>query len=438
MEFSPQALLDGMDAWPRPARLVALVSGGRDSTVLLHALAQVRDSLSAPLHVLHFDHGLSSEAGAWREQVRDGAARLGLPFHAEHLALGAGGAVETRARSARYRRLAEWMHPGDCCLSAHHLDDQAETFLLQALRGAGVAGLAAMPELARFGEGWLGRPLLRWTRAELGTWAQAQHLHWVEDPGNRELAAPRNWLRHRVWPLLTERWPAAARTLARSADLAAEADALVREVASGDLEGVQAGGGDRLRVPDLVALSGPRRRSLLRFWLRARGVPLPSAAKMAELEASLLFADPGGRAALRWPGAEAHRYRGMLHVFQPLPEPPAGSITLTPCRLRDLGALGRVGLVASPGGPLASPPAGFATVEIRFRHGGERLRPSGAAHRRPLKKLLQEAAVLPWMRGRLPLLYLNGELAAVGDLFVAESAAGKGWSLVWENAPPVL
>lgn len=436
MEFSPDALCARLQGWPVPVRYVVLASGGRDSTVLLYALARMRAHLSAPLAVLHFDHGLASESRTWARRVKAAAAELEIPFFGETLGLAPGGAVEMRARTARYGRLAAWMRVGDCCLSAHHADDQAETFLLQALRGAGPAGLAGMPPLTRFGPGWLGRPLMPWTRAELATWAALRGLTWVDDPGNRDLASPRNWLRHELWPRLQARWPAAARTLARSAELAAEADALAAEVAREDLERIGAADCERLPVAALAALSGARRRNALRQWLRRRGLPLPSARRLVELERRFIFRDPGSRAVLRWPGAEARRYRGMLHVLAPWPLPPAERLALSPGGALALGRLGRIALVADAQGPLAA-----ALVQkplaIGFRSGGERLQPAGSRHHRPLKKLLQEMQVLPWMRARLPLLYAGGELAAVADLLVAAPHAGHGWRLVWEDAPAV-
>lgn len=436
MEFSSDALLECLRTWPAPARYVVLASGGRDSTVLLHALARIREHLPAPLAVLHFDHGLAPESSAWAQRVRAAAAALGIPFFAEKLGLAPGGAVEMRARTARYGRLGIWMQAGDCCLSAHHADDQAETFLLQALRGAGPAGLAGMPVLTRFGRGWLGRPLMRWTREELGAWAVTQELTWVEDPGNRDMASPRNWLRHEIWPRLRARWPAAARTLARSAELAAEADALAAEVAAMDLGRALAPDGVRLSVAQLMALSAARRHNALRHWLRRRGMPLPPARKLAELEATMIMADPGSRAVLRWAGAEARRYRGILHVMPPWPSPPSGRFPLAPGGSVALGRLGKIRLVADPQGPLAESIATLP-LAIGFREGGERLRPADVRHHRPLKKLLQEMEVLPWMRPRLPLLYAGGDLAAVADLVVAAPFAGRGWRLVWDDAPPV-
>ncbi len=434
MTFSPQVLAERLAAWPAPTRYVALVSGGRDSTVLLHALAGTREALRAPVAVLHFDHGLAIEAREWRERVAAEAHRAGLPFFSESLGLTPGGAVETRARAARYTRLAQWMSPGDCCLSAHHANDQAETFLLQALRGTGPAGLAAMPGLVRFGAGWLGRPLLAWTREELADWASAHGLEWVEDPGNRDLSAPRNWLRHRIWPAIVEHWPAAAKTLARSAELAAQSDALATDIAKEDLARLDSAAGDRLPAAGLRALSRPRRCNVVRWWLRQRGVPLPSARKLAELEQRMVFADPGSRGLLVWPGAEARRYRGMIHVAPPWPVPPARALALRPGEWLDLGGLGRVGLFPHAGGPLRAQTAA-AKLQVRFRAGGERIKPAGAQHHRTLKNLLQELEVLPWMRGRLPLLYAGDDLVAVADIVIAAAHQGAGWRLLWEGGP---
>lgn len=417
-------------------RYVALVSGGRDSVALMHALASVRRQLPAPLVVLHFDHGIAADSGAWQAFTRAQAGALGLPFFSERLSVGRGGALETRARAARYRRLAEWMREGDCCISAHHADDQAETFLLQALRGCGPAGLAAMPATASFGPGWLVRPLLQWTRSELAAWAAERDLHWVQDPGNLDLAAPRNWLRARVWPPIAARWPAAAHTLSRSAQLAAEAASVLEEIAGEDLGRIAAPGADRLPVAALLTLRAARRRNLLRAWLRARGVPLPSATTLAAIEHDYVMHDPGAKARLGWPGGEVRRFRNMLHALVPLPEPPLAPVALVPGRFADLGDIGSAGLVRRPQGRLGPAVAG-AALELRFRTGGERVRLPGADHRRALKKLLQEAGILPWMRGRLPLLFVDGELAAVPGVAVAERFAGTGWEFVWKRAPAV-
>ncbi|MGH8271521.1 MAG: tRNA lysidine(34) synthetase TilS, partial [Gammaproteobacteria bacterium] len=284
MDFSPQLLAQRLRVWPVPARYVVLASGGCDSTVLLHAMAELAGELAVPIVVLHFDHGLAAESAEWARKVERMAADLGFACFVERLELAPGGAAETRAREARYARLAEWMQPGDCCLAAQHGDDQAETFLLQALRGAGPAGLAGMPAFARFGSGWLARPLLDFSRAELAGWAEVRGLDWIEDPANDDLTVPRNRLRHEVWPRIVAHWPAAVRTLARSAQLAAQSAALAEEIAAEDLARLNAEQADRLPIEALLALSLPRRRALLRHWLAGRGFALPAETQLAELE----------------------------------------------------------------------------------------------------------------------------------------------------------
>ncbi|MGH8274924.1 MAG: tRNA lysidine(34) synthetase TilS [Gammaproteobacteria bacterium] len=437
MEFSPVQLEHCLSAWPAPRRYVVLASGGGDSTVLLHAMAEIAGRLPAPVVVLHFDHGLAENSGAWEKAVREQVAALGIECFTEALHLDAdGGAVETRARTARYARLRTWMSPEDCCLTAHHADDQAETFLLQALRGTGPAGLAAMPVLARFGPGWLGRPLLDFTRSELRAWAESRGLAWIEDPGNASLSAPRNRLRHRVWPEIAAAWPAVARTLGRSAALAAEAAALIEEVATEDLDRLGGKDTDHLPVVALVELSVPRRRALLRHWLRRRGFQVPEAAKLLEAEREFILRDPGARATLRVGEDEIRRFRGQLYALQPLPTPPTEAIALVPGEYVNLGRLGQAGLIADPAGPLASI-AGTGELRLRFRIGGETIRPAGSAHHRALKKLLQERSILPWMRFRMPLLYVNGALAAVAGVTHAEEFAGKGWRFDWHGAPVI-
>lgn len=416
---------------------MALVSGGCDSMVLLHALIEIRDQLSAPLAVLHFDHGLSTESADWAHFVETRTRALNIPFFREALNLEAGAAAETRAREARYARLADWMQAGDCCLSAHHGDDQAETFLLHALRGSGMAGLAAMPEWRTFGPGWLARPLLAWTRADLQDWAARHHLEWVEDPANRDLSVPRNWLRARIWPALTEYWPAAAQTLGRAAGLAADADALLNQMAGEDLRSLHGGEGDSLAAESLFGLPAPRRRNVLRYWLREQGLPVPTARKLQELETAFVLSDPGGRAVVNWPGACVRRYRDRLFAHPPWPPIPTGTLRLVPGQALDLGRLGRITLCRDDKGPLDEKLASHE-LSIRFRDGGERLRPAGDPHHRTLKHLLQEQAVLPWMRGRLPLLYAGEELVAVAGVVEASARfGGTGWRLDWSGAPPL-
>jgi tRNA(Ile)-lysidine synthase len=421
--------------------LLVAVSGGLDSSVLLHLLA--RGPAAPRLAAIHCDHGLHSAAGEWAARCAALCQRLEVPFEVERLriALDGGEGLEAAAREARYAALAARLPADGALLTAHHADDQAETFLLMALRGAGPAGLAAMPAAAPLGRGRHLRPLLDHDREELAAYAARHGLAWVDDPSNADLHRDRNRIRHLVLPPLRERWPAASRSLARAATLAAEADRLLATLADADLAPYRDPTAPH-RLP-LAALAQPdpaRVRNLLRRWLAVLGLPTPPATALERMIDEVALARRDARALVEWPGGWVAKHRDALHAGAPLPEPPRAGL-----------AWDARGVLRLPGGTtLALEPArgeGLAAacaaqpLEVRFRAGSEVLRPAGAAHHRPLKKLLAEHGVVPWMRARLPLLYADGQLVAVAGVCVAHELAAApdapGLRLVWRGHPPL-
>ena len=213
-------LLDQLAQMPAASRYRVAYSGGCDSHVLLHALAGVREQLAAPLAAIHINHRLSEQAGAWAEHCRRICTALDIPLVevTVHAHPGLGESPEAAAREARYSAWRELLQAGEGLLLAQHQDDQAETLLLQLLRGSGPKGLAAMPPMTDFAAGWLGRPLLGQSRAALCRYAREQALDWIEDPSNLDTDLDRNYLRHELLPVLQARWPSAALTLSRAAD----------------------------------------------------------------------------------------------------------------------------------------------------------------------------------------------------------------------------
>jgi len=435
-----RAALGSVPAGP----LCVALSGGLDSTVLLHALVALG---AAPLRAAYVDHGLHPDAARWGEHCARLCADLGVPLtrHAVTVDPTAGEGPEGAARRARYAALGAGLRSGECLVTAHHRDDQAETVLLHLLRGSGVAGLAGVPVAAPLAGGTLLRPLLHVARAELVAYAHAAGLDWVEDPSNDDRRLDRNFVRHEVLPLLLSRWPGARATLARTGRLCAEAAGLLADLAAADARRARRGG--RVQVAAVAALPPARQRNLLRFLCREAVGSVPGEARLqAGLEA-LLAAGPDRLPVLAWPGGEVRRHRGTLHVMAPPPAPPAGGLALRPAggAVLDLGAGGRLRLVAARGTArqpaLAPERTGAAPLEVRFRTGGERLRPAGDAHTRELKKLLQDRDVVPWMRGRIPLLYAGGALAAVAGLWVAEEFAApageRGLRVRWDGHPPL-
>ncbi|HEV2320748.1 MAG TPA: tRNA lysidine(34) synthetase TilS, partial [Gammaproteobacteria bacterium] len=236
MSFDPSRLIHTLRGLPAAQRYWVALSGGLDSMVLLTALAVERGGLPGELRALHVHHGLHPKADEWQRHCEVACASLGIPLEIRRVEVhpATGESLEAVARERRYAAFREVVGADDLLLLAQHADDQLETFLLQALRGAGVRGLAAMPESASFSGLKLARPLLAYGRAELEAWARQQGLSWVEDPSNADTGFDRNYLRHEVLPRLKQRWPAAAETVSRSARLAAEADGLLKELAAED------------------------------------------------------------------------------------------------------------------------------------------------------------------------------------------------------------
>ena len=420
--------------------LCVAFSGGLDSTVLLAALAAL-PKVRPRLRALHVDHGLQKSSAEWAEHCQLVARSFEVPLEVLRVRArrARGASLEAQAREWRYRLLAQHVLPGEVLLTAHHAGDQLETVFLQLLRGAGLAGLAAMPAIAALGEGRLVRPLLEVERADIEAWARGRGLVWIEDDSNADEQLDRNYLRHRVVPLLRTRWPGAARAVARTARHAAEGQALLDELARADVE--RAADGAALRASALRALDVPRRRNALRYWIAKSGYPLPDTRRLYEVAGALLEARPDANPRVCWNGVSVQRHADRLTlsgacapvVLEPLEWP----LLAAPCLELPAG-IGRLELAPSALGPidLAAMPA---ALTVRLRRGGERLRPHRTGPVRSLKSLLQAAHVPLAERERLPLLFDGERLIAAGDLWLdaavqAGAATAQRARLIWHRA----
>lgn len=438
--FSPESLHTQLASLPAARHYWVAYSGGVDSHALLHALVALRDTLPGEPGAVHVNHGLHAAAADWAAHCETVCRELGVPLVGLTVdgRPGAGDSPEAAARAARYAALERWLPAGHGLLTAQHRDDQAETLLLQLLRGSGVKGLAAMPEVAQLGAGLLLRPLLAVSRRDLQAYADRQRLHWVDDPSNTDTGLDRNYLRQRIVPELRRRWPAVAQTLARSAQHCAEAARILAQVAAADVAELVGPAGDTLALGGLQALTAERRRNALRFWLQQRCGALPSTAVLSRILHDIPASRPDASPCVRWGGFEVRRYRDRLYLLRQAP-------------VRDPGRR----LVWSLDGSLELPDAGGAlhahratghglrvaavagSVEVAFRQGGERCRPAGRPQHHSLKKLFQECAVPPWERPRIPLIYVGDELAAVAGFWVCEqfsAAPGEpGFCIEWSG-----
>jgi tRNA(Ile)-lysidine synthase len=427
----PSRLLLNLAPWRNaPAWRIAF-SGGLDSTVLLHLLAHLAKSQSLPaLSALHVHHGLQAAADAWPQHCQSVCDALGVPLQVVHVQVQHGASLERAAREARYGAFLGATQANEVLLTAQHRDDQAETLLFRLLRGAGVRGLSGMPRERVLGRGHLVRPLLDVTRAELEAYATEHRLSWIEDPSNQDRQFSRNYLRHQVFPVLTERWPQAVTTMARSAGHLSEAQGLLDELANIDLAGASSVsdfdwlGLPSLELEALAALSAARQRNALSHWLAAL-TPMPDSDHWSGWEN---LRDATGDACPIWRlgQGELHRSGGRIWWLSGcwLGHPSSVVEWADPSVALDLPDNGVVMFTGqSPDGPL----------QIRYREGGEVMHLPERGHR-DLKRLLNERGVPAFVRGRLPLVFRAGQLLAVAGVPGLNGNVHGGWNLHWQ--PP--
>ncbi|VAX09701.1 tRNA(Ile)-lysidine synthetase [hydrothermal vent metagenome] len=390
---------------------------------LLHAMAELQAQYTPKLVAIHVNHGLQVAADDWAKHCKTTCHDLDVALIEINLNLeiNKGESIEAMARNARYQAIKEQMTAGDMLLTAHHQDDQAETLLLQLMRGSGPSGLAAMPQSTEFGPGFHGRPLLGFSRKQLQAYASAEGLVWVEDSSNQDRRFDRNFLRQEIVPLLQQRWPAMSRTISRSASHCAEAQALIDEMAGADLDTVQSEDGTTLSVNGLIALPAPRCRAVLRAWVKMRGYKVPDAVRLEQIQTEVLAAAPDRKPVVHWSGVEVRRYRDRLFLMTPLLSHDPSEVLAWDGQSPLLLPAGLGVLTTSLGvSGIALDQWSAGDIEVRFRTGGERCLLIGRNHSHSLKKLLQEQGIPPWQRDRIPLIYIHGQLAAVGDLWVCK------------------
>lgn len=418
-------------------RVCVGLSGGRDSVVLLHALSRLASSFGVPmiLSAVHVHHGISANADAWADFCAELCRTCSVPLDIVRVDVPrtSGEGLEAAARRMRHGVFAD--READWLALAHHRDDQAETVLLNLLRGAGIAGAAGMlPERPQTRGPVLIRPLLDVPRAEIEGYAAAHGLRWIDDESNEDVHFRRNFLRREIIPRLEEKFSGAQRALARAASHFAEGAELLNELAVIDRAALATSNG-RLGLAGFNALPAARARNLLRHeWLEA-GFRAPDTRWIDEARHQLSTADALSETCLKTPEGELHVYRGELYV-----------VRLRVCSADSLidwsgedelpWAGGRVRFVPVIGSGILRALLLDGGVRIRPRQGGERLQTHPARPRRSLRNLLQEASIPAWERNYLPYLWSGDRLAWVAGLGVdvkfACPAGEAGVMPVWE------
>lgn len=439
MPFSAAQLPQLSQSQQPISRLWIAYSGGVDSHVLLHRCVALRDELPEIAGVIHIHHGISAQADEWAAHCEKVCADLKLTCHISRVELADGEGLEDSARRARYAALKMYLQAGDAILLAQHQQDQAETFLLQALRGGGPRGLAAMPAIAPLGKGYLMRPMLDITRTEILDYARQHQLQWIEDESNQDTRFDRNYMRHEVMPVLRQRWPAADRTLSRTAVHTAGLVDIADELLVDELQGVSGSQAGTLSVTALKTLSFSRASLLIRALCQKLSLPVPATAHLKELLDKQLHADADRQIHIDWPGAEVRRYQDDLYLLATLPPLSEthwcyewdGTNTLEIPELH-----GRMSLEPAQGEGFRRQYAEQGLL-IKPRVGGERCKPAGDDHRRELKTIYQDHSIPPWQRQRLPLVYADDSLIAIADIVVSDDASVAtdeiGYKVIWQT-----
>ncbi|WP_455223098.1 tRNA lysidine(34) synthetase TilS [Kaarinaea lacus] len=436
-----QSVLSCLSTAPGIKRYWLAYSGGIDSHVLLHVLSSHQHIFGdAKFQAVHINHALSPQADQWAEHCRLTCERLQIPFIAIDVDATPrpGESPEARAREVRYQAIERLIKTDDCLLTAHHQDDQVETLLLQLMRGSGPKGLAAMPQWSIFHAGHLARPLIQVRREDIRAYAMANQLKWVTDESNLNLKFDRNFIRHEIVPRLTQRWPSLAQTISRSARYCAEAVEILDHDARQVLQAINPNGLFYLPVSRLLELSKAQQRNTLRYWIHQHDMNTPSSTRLEQVTEQLLHAAPDASPMVSWEGCELRRYRDQLHIMAPLP--PVNTDETLEWNIANpvtINAIGELSARPAVGAGIAKRLVTGRSLSVQFRKGGESIQPMGRPQHHTLKKLFQERGIPPWIRDRTPLIYIDEQLAAVGNLFVGQQFCAEngedGFIFQWES-----
>lgn len=406
---------------PEPSRLYLAYSGGMDSHVLLHWLAS-QPYLRARLVAVHVHHGLLPQADAWESHCRRTAAALCVAYRCLYVDATPGPkqSPEEAARVARYDALQTLLAPKDVMLTAHHREDQLETLLLQLFRGAGVRGLGAMAGSRPLGRGLLLRPFLDVPKQMIIRYAERHALAWITDPSNASCEYDRNFLRQEVLPLIKQRWPALDKTVARAAGHCRDADNQLNAWAERELTAFVDEHNGSLCCDGWLGYSLPQQKLLLRRWLRANGVSFPSETVLTNIVDAVIRARSDAVPEIKIGAYVVKKFQGKLSCIEARHLQTEDACYWQQGSNEIKRANHYLLRLRKANSGIAIAVWQQAEVTIRLRKGGEKIVLPGRGGRHSLKKLFQEAQIPPWLRDVMPLIYIDGQLAAVAHLWISE------------------
>ena len=437
--FDAERLLHILRSLPQVKAYIVGFSGGADSTALLHALNTLKDRLEVPFTAVHINHGLHAHADTWQQECEAFCLErdIDLVCLAVHPRKDSGKGLEAEARQLRYEAICTRISDGDCLLTAHHADDQAETLLLNLMRGSGVDGLSSMPESRPLGNGLLQRPLLSFQGKALRDYLRCNQVEWSEDPSNQHTDHDRNFVRHEVIPLLETHWPGVSKRLLLTRNAMTESRRLLETLADAYLA-------DNLVHPLVLTITPEARtdagllKLAIRRWIKQSGPPSITTYMLESLYQQLNQARRNHKVAIRWSGWVIHLYRQQLWLHEDRAIQPCPAINW-PGQQTELNLGNDCGRILLAGAD-PSVPGGKFSVACRSHTELTTIMQGG--HHKNLKNLFQSAAVPPWLRDCIPLCKLDGELVAMGDWCIDDHFStwltNRRMKLCWQPENPLL
>lgn len=440
-----QTSLESLYTLPENNDYVVAYSGGVDSHVLLHCCSRLNLSVRA----VHVHHGLQAVGDDWVKHCQAICDQLNISLHVVYVDArqkpGERQSPEESARNARYQALENALTQGDCLLTGQHLNDQAETLLLQLFRTATSAGLSAMPTTKRLGTFLHARPLLSFSRDEIERFAKGSDLNWIEDPSNEDILFDRNFVRKNVVPLLESRWPEAITQLSTVARLQSNNLSVQEDMAAIDMANAIVMQDSKLKLStyDVVSLlsisalnklSAARLLNVLRYWIIQLASKQPTRNLLEEIESSLIDSQQDANPIIVFSDYEFRKYQNNIYLLKKnIAVDNKTSFEWNPSLTKVLQIPhGKLNVVDAVGAGLQNK-LRDETLRVIFRQGGESFHPYGRQHSQRLKKLLQEEGVPPWERDTIPLVYFNEEFIAVVGLWISKQYVATenepGWMI---------
>ena len=449
LAFTAERLLQILKSFPAVNAYIVGSSGGADSTALLHALSQIQEQLDAPVSAVHVNHGLHPEADQWQLQCEDFCHRYCIELSCLKIDLQncSGKGLEAEARHLRYEAISALLNPTDCLLTAHHADDQAETLLLNLMRGSGVDGLTAMPESRALGVGFLQRPLLRFKNSALRDYLGENNIEWTEDPSNLHLNHDRNFVRHEVIPLLEQRWPEVSQRLLLTQVAMTDARQLLERLADNYLS-QNLGHASVLNITPRCSADPALFRLVIRRWMKQSGVPGIPVYKLGSFCDQVQQTGNDNKISVQWESCILRCYKNQLWLQTETKVLPCPAVKWRRGQ-SEVDLDNDVGLLELRSGDLAKnqpEPDDSVFPEGAFSVGGrinteETVISLGGLHK-SLKNVFQSAGIPPWLRDSIPICTWDGEIVAVGDWCFDERFAAvlskNGISLRWHPRHPLL